>query len=408
MQRSTDRILTTHVGALQRPQHLSKAMSEHGEWTPAVLDDLRASVAEVVARQEATGIDIVDDGEFGKTLWMWYIRDRMDGIEGREWSPDAEPLLKGRDRDQFPGFYAWADANASLFGYMEDTYFWSSIVTQPVVTGPIRYRPDAVQRDIANLRSALERNPATEAFLPVVAPASIEVGLANEHYGSRDDLMRALADAIRQEYKAIVDAGFILQVDDAWVPAAWDRSSEYDLDSYRRYASDSIEVLNHALAGLPADRIRYHLCWGSWHGPHANDIPLAHIADIMLRVNAGAYLIEAANSRHEHEYHLWEDVRLPHGKILIPGVVTHATNAIEHPELVAERIQRYADRLGAENVIAGADCGFGSRIHPELGWAKLAVLAEGAALASSRIWKKLRARPRGGLQQGTELGDAGA
>ena len=388
MQRSTDRILTTHVGALQRPQHLSKAMSEHGEWTPAVLTDLRASVAEVVARQEATGIDIVDDGEFGKTLWMWYIRDRMDGIEGREWSPDAEPLMKGRDRDQFPGFYAWADANASLFGYMEDTYFWSSIVTQPVVTGPIRYRPDAVQRDIANLRSALERNPATEAFLPVVAPASIEVGLANEHYGSRDDLMRALADAIRQEYKAIVDAGFILQVDDAWVPAAWDRSSEYDLDSYRRYASDSIEVLNHALAGLPADRIRYHLCWGSWHGPHANDIPLAHIADIMLRVNAGAYLIEAANSRHEHEYHLWEDVRLPHGKILIPGVVTHATNAIEHPELVAERIQRYADRLGAENVIAGADCGFGSRIHPELGWAKLAVLAEGAALASSRIWKK--------------------
>ena len=388
MQRSTDRILTTHVGALQRPQHLSKAMSEHGEWTPAVLDDLRASVAEVVARQEATGIDIVDDGEFGKTLWMWYIRDRMDGIEGREWSPDAEPLLKGRDRDQFPGFYAWADANASLFGYMEDTYFWSSIVTQPVVTGPIRYRPDAVRRDIANLRSALERNPATEAFLPVVAPASIAVGLGNEYYPTRDDLMRALADAIKEEYKTIVDAGFILQVDDAWVPAAWDPSPEYDLDSYRRYASESIEVLNHALAGLPADRIRYHLCWGSWHGPHANDIPLAQIADIMLRVNAGAYLIEAANSRHEHEYHLWEDVRLPDGKILVPGVVTHATNAIEHPELVAERIQRYTDRLGAQNVIAGADCGFGSRIHPELGWAKLAALAEGAALASSRIWKE--------------------
>jgi len=172
MQRSTDRILTTHVGALQRPQHLSKEMAEHGEWAPAVLDDLRAAVAEVVARQEATGIDIVDDGEFGKTLWMWYIRDRMDGIEGHEWSPDAEPLLKGRDRDQFPGFYAWADANASLFGYMEDTYFWSSIVTQPVVTGPIRYRPEAVRRDIANLRSALDRNPAIEAFLPVVAPAS--------------------------------------------------------------------------------------------------------------------------------------------------------------------------------------------------------------------------------------------
>ena len=385
MQRSTDRILTTHVGALQRPQELSKAMTEGGEWAPDVLPELRAAVAEVVARQEQAGIDVVDDGEFGKTLWMWYVRDRMDGIGSREW---AQPLLKGRDRDQFPGFYAWADANASIFGYMEDTYFFSSIVTEPVVTGPLRYKPEAVQRDIANLKDALRDNPALEAFMPVVAPASIEVGLGNEYYATHDELMRALADTIRQEYKAIIDAGFILQVDDAWVPAAWDRSPEFDLDSYRRYAQDSIEVLNHALDGLPEDRIRYHLCWGSWHGPHANDIPLADIADIMLQVKAGAYLIEAANSRHEHEYHLWEDVKLPDGKILIPGVVTHATNLIEHPELVAERITRYTDRLGPENVIAGADCGFGSRIHPELGWAKLAVLAEGAALASDRIWHR--------------------
>jgi 5-methyltetrahydropteroyltriglutamate--homocysteine methyltransferase len=385
MQRSTDRILTTHVGALQRPQELSKAMAESGEWAPDVLPELRAAVAEVVARQEQAGIDVVDDGEFGKTLWMWYVRDRMDGIGSREWT---QPLMKGRDRDQFPDFYAWADANASIFGYTEDTYFWSSIVTEPVVTGPLRYKPEAVQRDIANLKDALRDNPALEAFMPVVAPASIEVGLANEYYATHDELMRALADTIRQEYKAIIDAGFILQVDDAWVPAAWDRSVEFDLDSYRRYAQDSIDVLNHALDGLPEDRIRYHLCWGSWHGPHANDIPLADIADIMLQVKAGAYLVEAANSRHEHEYHLWEDVKLPDGKILIPGVVTHATNLIEHPELVAERITRYTDRLGPENVIAGADCGFGSRIHPELGWAKLAVLAEGAALASDRIWHR--------------------
>jgi len=385
MQRSTDRILTTHVGALQRPQELSEAMTERGEWAPDVLPELRSAVAEVVARQEQAGIDVVDDGEFGKTLWMWYVRDRMDGIGAREWS---QPLMKGRDRDQFPDFYAWADANASIFGYVEDTYFWSSIVTEPVVTGPLRYKPEAVQRDIANLKDALRDNPALEAFMPVVAPASIEVGLGNEYYASHDELMRALADTIRQEYKAIIDAGFILQVDDAWVPAAWDRSSELDLDSYRRYAQDSIDVLNHALDGLPEDRIRYHLCWGSWHGPHANDIPLADIVDIMLQVKAGAYLVEAANSRHEHEYHLWEDVKLPDGKILIPGVVTHATNLIEHPELVAERITRYTDRLGPENVIAGADCGFGSRIHPELGWAKLAVLAEGAALASDRIWHR--------------------
>jgi len=385
MQRSTDRILTTHVGALQRPQELSKAMTERGEWASDVLPELRTAVAEVVARQEQAGIDVVDDGEFGKTLWMWYVRDRMDGIESREWT---QPLMKGRDRDQFPGFYAWADANASIFGYVEDTYFWSPVLTQPVVTGPPRYRPEAVQRYIANLKDALRDNPALEAFMPVVAPASIEVGLGNEYYATHDELMRALADTIRQEYKAIIDAGFILQVDDAWVPAAWDRSPEFDLDSYRRYAQDSIEVLNHALDGLPEDRIRYHLCWGSWHGPHANDIPLADIADIMLQVKAGAYLIEAANSRHEHEYHLWEDVKLPDGKILIPGVVTHSTNLIEHPELVAERITRYTDRLGPENVIAGADCGFGSRIHPELGWAKLAVLAEGAALASDRIWHR--------------------
>ena len=283
--------------------------------------------------------------------------------------------------------YAWADANSTLFGYMEDKYWLSFMTTSPVVTGPVRYRPEAVQRDIASLKAALADHPGTEAFLPVVAPASIEVGLADEYYGSHGDLMLALADALRQEYRAIVDAGFILQVDDAWVPANWDRNPEYDLDAYRRYAADSIEVLNHALDGLPADRVRYHLCWGSWHGPHASDVPLAHIADIMFGVNAGAYVIEAANSRHEHEYHLWEDLKLPDGKILIPGVVTHSTNIIEHPELVAERITRYTGRLGAENVIAGADCGFGGRVHPELGWAKLAALAEGAALASSRVWK---------------------
>ena len=385
MRRSTDRILTTHVGALQRPAELSKAMAAHGQWSPDVLDLLRASVTDVVRRQAATGIDVVDDGEFGKTMWSWYIRDRLDGIEGRELA--SREVVTGRDRAQFPGFYAWAEANASLFGYMEDTYFWSSNATEPVVTGPLRYRPEAVARDIANLKAALAADPAAEAFLPVVAPASVVVGLTDEYYGSHDELMRALADALREEYRAIVDAGFILQVDDAWVPAVWDRTPEYDLDAYRRYAADSIEVLNHALDGLPADRVRYHLCWGSWHGPHANDVPLAHIADIMLRVNAGAYLIEAANSRHEHEYHLWEDQKLPDGKILIPGVVTHSTNIIEHPELVAERITRYTDRLGPENVIAGADCGFGSRIHPELGWAKLAVLAEGAALASGRIWR---------------------
>jgi 5-methyltetrahydropteroyltriglutamate--homocysteine methyltransferase len=395
MRRSTDRILTTHVGALQRPPELSKAMAAHGQWAAGVLDQLRAGVADVVRRQVDTGIDIVDDGEFGKTMWSRYVVDRLDGLEARETALARNPVFRGRDREQFPGFYAWADGNATLFGYTQDSNFFTPMLTQPVVTGPLRYRPEAVERDIANLRAALggvggdpdrAGEPGREAFLPTVAPASIVVALQNEYYGSEEELLRALAEVLREEYRTIVDAGFILQVDDAWVPANWDRNPDFDLAAYRRYAAASIEVLNHALDGLPADRIRYHLCWGSWHGPHANDIPLADLADIMLRVNAGAYLIEAANSRHEHEYHLWEDVKLPDGKILIPGVVTHATNIIEHPELVAERITRYADRVGAENVIAGADCGFGSRIHPELGWAKLAALAEGAALASARIW----------------------
>ena len=397
MQRSTDRILTTHVGALQRPRELSQAMTERGEWAPDVLPELRAAVAEVVARQERAGIDVVDDGEFGKTLWMWYVRDRMDGIEAREWS---EPLLKGRDRDQFPGFYAWADANASIFGYMEDTYFFSSIVTEPVVTGPLRYKPEAVQRDIANLKDALRDNPALEAFMPVVAPASIEVGLGNEYYATHDELMRALADTIAQEYKAIIDAGFILQVDDAWVPAAWDRSPEFDLDSYRRYARDSIEVLNHALDGLPEDRIRYHLCWGSWHGPHANDIPLADIADIMLQVKAGAYLIEAANSRHEHEYHLFERIKIPAGKVICPGVITHSSNIVEHPEWIAERILRFAKLVGRENVMAGSDCGFSSQatykteVHPTIVWEKFKAMREGAHIASKRLWARKASKPR--------------
>ena len=388
MRRSTDRILTTHVGALERPPELARTLAEQGQFAPAALDQLSAGVADVVKRQLAVGLDVIDDGEFGKTMWSQYVRDRLDGLDSRPRTLGTDQVARGRDRERFPGFYAWADATKTLFGYMEDPYWLSFTATRPVVTGPLRYRPEAINRDIANLTAALAGHPGQEAFLPVVAPASIEVGMADEYYGSHDDLMRGLAAALHDEYKAVVDAGFILQVDDAWVPATWDRSPEYDLDSYRRYVAQSIEVLNHALDGLPADRVRYHLCWGSWHGPHATDVPLAHIADLMLRVNAGAYLVEAANSRHEHEYHLWEDVKLPDGKILVPGVVTHATNTIEHPELVAERITRYTDRLGRENVIAGADCGFGARIHPELGWAKLAALVEGAALASARAWKK--------------------
>jgi 5-methyltetrahydropteroyltriglutamate--homocysteine methyltransferase len=386
MQCSTDRILTTHVGALQRPAELSRLMTERGQDDPEVRERLRLAVADVVRQQCEMGIDVLNDGELGKSIWSWYALDRLDGIEQREW--DGERILKGRDREQFADFYQWADANAVTFGFMEDTYFLGSVSTQPACTGPLRYRDEAVKRDIANLTEALSGQDYTEAFMPVVAPASIPVGVINEYYASEDDLLRALAEVMQAEYRAILDAGFILQVDDAWMPALWDRSPELDLDSYRRCAVRWIEVLNHALDGLPEDRIRYHICWGSWHGPHAHDIGLADIIDLVLHVNASGYSIEAANSRHEHEYHLWEDVKLPDGKILIPGVVSHATNLIEHPELVAERIIRFADRVGKENIIASADCGFGSRIHPQLGWAKMATLVEGARLASSRLWNR--------------------
>jgi 5-methyltetrahydropteroyltriglutamate--homocysteine methyltransferase len=243
-----------------------------------------------------------------------------------------------------------------------------------------------VERDIENFKAALGSVHAVDAFYPTVAPASIEVGVKNEHYPTDRDLLYALADAMREEYRALADAGLLLQVDDAWIPALWDHEASIDRETYRNFCFERVEALNYALAGIPEDRVRYHICWGSWHGPHATDIPLAEVVDIMLRVNAGAYTFEAANVRHQHEYHLWESVKLSPGKIIIPGAVTHSTNLIEHPELVAERIVNFAERVGRENVIAGTECGMGARIHPQLGWAKLESLVEGARLATKSLW----------------------
>jgi 5-methyltetrahydropteroyltriglutamate--homocysteine methyltransferase len=374
----TNRILTTHVGALQRPPAAEAALL--GE---APEDELRTAVADVVRRQAEAGIDIVDDGEFGKSIWQWYVTERLRGIERKE---HRETPLRGRDHARFPGFYAYAQETPDVLFHGSDRAFWNAIATRPVCVGPISYERGPLDRDIANLRAALEAVDVTDAFMPAVAPASAEVDMGNEHYATQEELLWALADALREEYRAIVDAGFQLQVDDAWIPALWDHDPGLDRETYRRHCLSRIEALNHALAGLPEERVRYHLCWGSWHGPHATDIPLAEIVDLMLQVNAGIYVIEAANVRHEHEYHLWDTVRLPDGKKLAPGVVTHSTNLIEHPELVAERITRFAERVGSENVIASTDCGMGSRIHPELGWAKLEALAEGARIASRQLF----------------------
>jgi 5-methyltetrahydropteroyltriglutamate--homocysteine methyltransferase len=370
--RSTStKILTTHVGSLPQPD---------GSWTNAATDPaaLGRSVDDVVRKQREIGLDIINDGEYAKGGdWLSYADDRFSGFEAR---PLAGPpmIARGADREAFGDFYAYASQRGTLF---------YTPTTQPVqgrthwvCTGPIAYRGHAaIQREIGLLRSVTN---GTDAFLTTTAPASLEVYRGNEHYPTQEEFVWALAEALRAEYEAIAAAGLIVQVDDAWLTALWDRIGiPMGLEGFRAWCMVRVEALNHALAGIPEDRIRYHLCWGSWHGPHAFDLEMRHIVDIMLQVRAGAYLFEAANARHEHEYEVWEHTKLPAGKIIVPGVITHATDVVEHPALVAQRIRRFTDRVGAENVIAGADCGFGGRSHPQIAWAKLRALTEGTALA---------------------------
>ena len=375
MKRSTrDRILTTHVGSLPRADGTDRA---GGEDEAA----LRRSVADVVARQREIGIDIVNEGEYTKGGdWLAYVDDRFDGFEARPPADGKPIILQGKDREAFADFYRYASERGTLF------YEPAGQIKQArphwVAVAPIGYRGQAaLAREIEIFRAVVA--PESEAFITSTAPSSLEPYRRNEYYKSQEEFVFALAEAMRSEYETIVAAGFILQIDDAWLPALWDRIGiEMGLDAFRRYCEVRIEALNHALRGLPEDRIRYHLCWGSWHGPHAFDIELEKLVDLMLRVRAQGYLIEAANARHEHEYLLWEQVKLPAGKILIPGMISHATDGIEHPELVAQRIRRFARLVGAENVIAGADCGFGGRTHPQIAWAKLQALTQGARLAA--------------------------
>jgi 5-methyltetrahydropteroyltriglutamate--homocysteine methyltransferase len=374
MRRSTtDRILTTHVGSLPRADGTDRA---GGEDEAA----LRRSVAGVVARQREIGIDIVNEGEYTKGGdWLAYVDDRFEGFEARPPADGKPIILQGKDREAFADFYRSATERGTLF------YEPAGQIKQArphwVAVAPVGYRgQSALAREIEMCRAAVA--PETEAFITSTAPASLEPYRRNEYYKSQEEFVFALAEAMRSEYEAIVAAGFILQIDDAWLPALWDRIGiEMGLEAFRRYCEVRIEALNHALRGLPEECIRYHLCWGSWHGPHAFDIELEKLVDLMLRVRAQGYLIEAANARHEHEYALWEHVKLPAGKILIPGMISHATDGIEHPELVAQRIRRFARLVGAENVIAGADCGFGGRTPPQIAWAKLQALTDGARLA---------------------------
>jgi 5-methyltetrahydropteroyltriglutamate--homocysteine methyltransferase len=392
MHKSTDHILTTHAGSLPRPQSLVDAIGSGTDYgrreaqvATAGADLLRSSVAEVVRRQADIGLDVINDGEYGKSSWTGYVNERIRGFEARPSTGGFGLLQRSYDMRTFADYYTEAWSRGALW-YSAVLNASPPPASQYVCTAPITYDDTAVQRDIANFKAALQDVNITEAYMPVAAPASIEVGRGNEHYGREEDFVWALAEAMSQEYAAIVNAGFVLQVDDAWIPALWDTMlPDVSMRTYTAYVQLRIDALNHALKDLPRDRVRYHLCWGSWHGPHISDIPMADILPFVLQVKAGAYVFEAGNVRHEHEYHAWEGVQLTEGQALIPGVVSHATTVVEHPELVAERIMRYAAIVGRENVLAGTDCGLGGRVHPQIAWAKLGALVEGAAIASKRL-----------------------
>src|SRR5258705_2388312 len=388
MKRSTHRILTTHVGSLIRPPELLsllRAQASGKAVDPREYEEcLKTSVAAVVKRQADAGIDVVSDGEFGKNIsWAQYALERLSGFERRKVPLDANPFVAGADRVRFKDFYAEMDAQQ---GPSSD---WES-----VCVGPITYTGiAALQRDIEDVKAALAGTKVEEAFLPVAAPASVIPDRKNEYYRNDEEALQAIAEAMRTEYRTIAASGLLLQLDDARAAVTYDRMvPPASFADYRKWLEHQIEILNHAVEGIPQDRIRYHVCWGSWPGPHTTDVPLKDIVDILLKARVGAFLIEGANPRHDHEWRVWENVKLSDGRVLIPGVISHATNIVEHPELVAERIVRYAKTLGRENVIAGTDCGFAQgpfhrRVHPSIMWAKLESLAEGARLATKELWK---------------------
>ena len=396
MKRSEDRILTTHVGSLIRPKAIQDILA--ARQNGVAVDEayhsrvLMESVAGIVKRQAETGVDVISDGEFGKSIsWSQYVLERLDGFERRPVaSGGADPFARGLDRERFPEFYAELDAHDRAQGRFDGG---GGARYESVCVAPIAYTgQDALQRDIDNFRAALDEVDVAEGFLPVAAPASVIPDRRNEHYESDEALVFAIADAMRVEYRTISDAGLLVQVDDARAAVTYDRMvPPASMEEYRAWLGLHMEALNHALDGIPPERVRYHVCWGSWPGPHTSDVPIREIVDLILGVNAGAYVLEMANPRHEHEWAVWKDVKLPDGKVLIPGVISHATNVVEHPELVAERIVRLAEAVGRENVVGSTDCGFAQgpfhrRVHPTVQWAKLGALVEGARLASERLW----------------------
>ncbi len=404
MRTSRDRIITSHAGSLPRPDdfiELTRARQDGEAADEATYQTrLAAAVVDVVRRQRDCGVDIAGDGEYGKGMgqkinygaWWSYSFQRLGGLKLGDFMYRMPPHRRHgdevvltsfpdrRDRGLFPAAYADPESGVS-------SNRGGPGMRLPICVDKLTYTGhDAIAADIAHFKSALAEAGIDEGFMTSIAPGSCS-RIGNEHYKTEEEFIYACADAMREEYKAIIDAGLILQLDDPSIAENWDMINPVPtVEAYRKFSMIRIEALNHAIRGLPQDRIRFHLCWGSWHGPHVTDIAMRDIVDVMLAVNAQAYSFEAGNVRHEHEWRVWQSVKLPEGKILIPGVVSHATNVVEHPELVADRIVRFAELVGRENVIAATDCGLGGRVHPEIAWAKLRTLSEGAAIASKQLW----------------------
>src|SRR5205085_232863 len=403
MRTSQDHILTSQVGSLPRPDALIEAnrARDAGEATnPGAFEaTLNAAVMDVVRYQRELGIDVPGDGEFGKSMaqrvnygsWWRYSWQRLAGIEpGEQTLYEMAPQHSRtgaifltsfgdrRDRTQF----------AAAYNDPESGITTGPRPPAPVCVAPLAYAgQDMIKTDIAHFKTAMQAAGVAEGFMTAVAPGSCS-RIGNRYYKTDEEFLYACAEIMREEYQAIVDAGLILQLDDPATATGWDMiNPEPSLADYKKFIMVRIEALNHALRGLPPERIRFHLCWGSWHGPHTTDIPLEDIADVMLAVNAGGYSFEAGNVRHEHEWKVWQQIKLPEDKVILPGVVSHATNVVEHPRLIADRIVRFADLVGRERVIASTDCGLGGRVHPQIAWAKLEALAEGAALASRQLWR---------------------
>lgn len=397
MQKSTTRIRTSHVGRLPPPKgwedmpaRLANAeVIDTGEIASHVVP----AIAETVKKQVEIGIDCINDGEFWTARSLAHYAAHFTGLEARPVKLGEPPTTRHstRERDEFRDFYADMDKLGTLF-FVPGEKPMPPMTERVIARGQVKSRgPQAINREIDAFRAAIEcsGSKVEEAFIAVLAPGWLDHFIFNEYYNTDEEFLFALAEAVREEYRAVVSAGFVLQIDDPGLPDWWDMiKPEPTVEEYRKFAKLRIEAVNHALVGIPEEKVRYHLCWGSWHGPHTHDLPLEHIVDLVLAVKAQTYSFEAGNVRHEHEWRAWQAVKVPPGKILMPGVVSHATNLVEHPQLVADRILRYTAIVGRENVIAGTDCGLGGRVHAELAWAKLRALVEGAQFASKNLWRR--------------------